>query len=88
MRQAKFTESQICNILKQQESGMKVSDICREHGIAESTFYKWRKQYAGMDATLIKQMKELKEENARLKRMFADAKMDNEIMKEALEKKW
>lgn len=86
MRKSKFTESEIFNILKQAEAGISVVDICREHGIGNATFYKWRSKYGGMDASMMKRLKELEGENARLKRMFANSQMDNEILKETLKK--
>ncbi len=86
MKKSKFTESQIFNILKQAESGISVVDICREHGIGNATFYKWRAKYGGMDASMMKRLKELEDENQRLKRMYANAAMDNEILKETLKK--
>ena len=88
MRKSKFTESQICGILKEAEDGLAVVDICRNHGISSATFYKWRSKYGGMDASLVKRMKELEAENARLKKMYAEAQMGTEILKEALAKKW
>lgn len=86
MKKSKFTESQIFNILKEAECGMSVIDICREHGIGNATFYKWRAKYGGMDTSMMKRLKELEEENGRLKRMFANSQMDNEILKETLKK--
>lgn len=86
MKKSKFTESQIFNILKQAESGISVVDICREHGIGNATFYKWRAKYGGMDASMMKRLKELEDENQRLKRMYANSAMDNEILKETLKK--
>lgn len=86
MKKSKFTESEIFNILKQAEAGMSVVDICREHGIGNATFYKWRAKYGGMDASMMKRLKELEDENARLKRMFANSQMDNEILRETLKK--
>ena len=86
MKKSKFTESQIFNVLKQAESGISVVDICREHGIGNATFYKWRAKYGGMDTSMMKRLKELEDENARLKRMFANSQMDNEILKETLKK--
>lgn len=88
MKKSKFTESQIFNILKQAESGVKVPDLCREHGISHGTFYKWRAKFSGMDVSLMKRMRELEEENARLKRMYANVQMDKEVLTEALEKKF
>ncbi len=86
MKKSKFSESQIFNILKQAESGISVVDICHEHGIGNATFYKWRAKYGGMDTSMMKRLKELEDENARLKRMFANSQMDNEILKETLKK--
>lgn len=86
MKKSKFTESQIFSILKQAESGVPVVDICREHSIGNATFYKWRAKFGGMDASMMKRLKELEDENSRLKRMFANSQMDNEILKETLKK--
>ena len=86
MKRSKFTESQIFNILKESETGISVVDICRKHGIGNATFYKWRAKYGGMDASMMKRLKELEDENQRLKRMYANAAMDNEILKETLKK--
>jgi putative transposase len=86
MKKSKFTESQIFNILKEAEGGISVIDICRQHGIGNATFYKWRAKYGGMDASMMKRLKELEEENQRLKHMYANAAMDNEILKETLKK--
>lgn len=86
MKKSKFTETEIFNILKQAENGMSVIDICREHGIGNATFYKWRAKYGGMDASMMKRLKELEDENSRLKRMFANSQMDNEILRETLKK--
>ncbi len=88
MKKSKFTDSQIMAILKQNEAGIKVPDLCREHGISSATFYKWRSKFGGMDASMISRLKELEAENARLKKMYAEAKMDSELLKEVLQKKW
>lgn len=88
MKKSKFSESEIFNMLKQAESGLAVVDICREHGISAATFYKWKAKYGGMDASMMKRLRELEEENHRLKRMYANAQMDNEVLKEALTKKF
>ena len=88
MKKSRYTESQIMAILKQAEAGTSAPDICREHGISLSAFYKWRSKYGGMDASLIKRMKELEDENRRLKKMYAEEKLIGEIAREALEKKW
>ena len=88
MRTSKFSESQIVAILKQQEGGLKVADICREHGISAATFYKWRSKYGGMDASMLKRIKELEAENTRIKKMYADSQMEILVIQEALTKKW
>lgn len=88
MKKSRFTESQIVKIIKEQEEGRKTSDLCREHGISEATFYVWRKKYSGMDASQLKKLKELEIENARLKRMYADLSLDHTLLKEVLEKKF
>lgn len=88
MRTSKFSETQIVSILKQQDAGLKVADICREHGISQACFYKWRSKYGGMDASMLKRVKELEQENARLKKMYAEVQLDAEVLKEALAKKW
>jgi putative transposase len=74
--------------LKRQEAGMKVADICREMGISQPTFYNWKSKYGGMQASDIKRLKELEEENARLKKMYAELSLDHTIIKEVLSKKW
>ena len=88
MKTSKFSETQIVSILKQKEAGVSVAEICREHGISSATFYKWRSKYGGMDASMLKRVKELEAENARLKKMYADAQLETHAMKEALAKKW
>ncbi len=75
-------------ILKQGESDVPVSTLCREHGMSSATYYKWRTKFGGMDANLISRLKELERENARLKRMYTDALLDADILKEAMAKKW
>lgn len=88
MKKSRFSDSQIIAILNQSESGTPVPDLCREHGISSATFYKWRARYGGMDASLMARLKELEDENRRLKKMYAEEKLKAEIVKEALEKKW
>lgn len=88
MKTARFTESQIVAILKQQDSGQTVAQITREHGISEATFYNWRAKYGGMQISEVKRLKELEDENRRLKKMYAELSLQNEIIKEALSKKW
>ena len=88
MKKSRYTDSQIISILKQNESGASVADLCREHGMSQASFYKWRSKYGGMDASLMKRMKELETENTRLKRMYAEERLKCEIAREAIEKKW
>lgn len=88
MRKSKFTEHQIVSMLKQHEAGAKVADICREHGISNATFYQWKAKYGGMDASQLKLVKELQEENGRLKRMYAELSMMHDSLKQVVEKKW
>jgi putative transposase len=88
MKTSRFTESQIIAILKQAEAGTPVPELCREHGMSNASFYKWRSKYGGMDAALMTRMKELEVENARLKKMYAEEKLKAEVVREALEKKW
>ncbi len=87
MKQNRFTESQIVSILKQQEAGAKVIDICREHGISDATFYNWKAKYGGMATSQLKRLKGLEEENARLKRMYADLSLVHHALKDAVEEK-
>jgi len=88
MKRSKFSDSQIMSILKQAEGGTPVPELCREHGISNATFYKWRAKYGGMDASMMARLKELEDENRRLKKMYAEEKLNAEVVKEALEKKW
>ena len=88
MRKSRFTDSQILAVLKQAESGVPVPELCREHGISSATFYKWRSKFGGMDASMMARLKELEDENRRLKKMYAEERLKAEILKEAIEKKW
>lgn len=87
MKKSKFSEAEIFKILKAQESGMKVVDISRQYKISAATFYGWRSKYGGMDLPMMKQLKELEEENRRLKKMYAEVCMDKEVLQEIIEKK-
>lgn len=87
MKKTKFTETQIVSILKQQEAGIPTKEICRQNGISEATFYNWKSRYGGMEASDVKRLKDLEEENSRLKKMFADLSLDNQILKEIFTKK-
>jgi len=88
MKKVRFTETQIISILKKQEAGISIRDIAREHGISEATFYNWKAKYGGMEANEIKRMKELEEENARLKRIVANQMLEIDAIKHVLEKKF
>ena len=87
MKTSRYTEAQILAILRQAEGGMPVAQLCREHGMSNASFYKWRAKYGGMDASMIAQTKAIEDENRRLKKMFAELSMQNELLKEALGKK-
>ena len=87
MKTSRYTDSQILGILKQAEAGTPVPELCREHGMSSATFYKWRAKFGGMDASLMRRMKELEAENRRLKKMYAEERLMSEIRKEALEGK-
>jgi putative transposase len=87
MKKSRFTDPQIMSVLKQAEGGMAVPALCREHGISAATFYKWRSKFGGMDASMMAEMKTIADENRRLKKMFAELSMQNELLKEALGKK-
>ena len=86
MKTSRYSDSQILAILKQAESGTPVPALCREHGMSNASFYKWRSKFGGMDASLMKRMKELEDENRRLKKMFAEERLKAEIVQEALAK--
>ncbi|SBS31052.1 Transposase [Marinomonas spartinae] len=87
MKKSRYTDSQIMAILKQAEAGTPVPELCREHGMSAASFYKWRVKYGGMDASLMARMKELEEENRRLKKMYAEERLlKAEIIQEAMEK--
>lgn len=87
MKKSRFNESQIISILNQQDQGMKVCDICREHGISDATFYNWKAKYGGLSLSELKRLKELERENARLKKMYADLSLVYHALKDAVEKK-
>jgi len=86
MKTARFSDAQIMGILRQAESGVPVSELCREHGMSSASFYKWRSKYGGMDASMVSEMKAMADENRRLKRMYAEMSMQNDLLKEALGK--
>lgn len=84
----RFTEEQIIRVLKQAESGAKTAELCRTHGISEATFYNWKAKFGGMDVSDAKRLKQLESENAKLKRLLADAELDKLMMKDLLSKNW
>ena len=88
MKRSRFTEEQIIGILREQEAGVPVADLCRKHGISSPTFYKWKAKYGGLDVSEARRLKALEDENAKLKRMLADAMLDNVALKDLLGKKW
>jgi putative transposase len=87
MKTGRYSDAQIMGILKQGESGVPISELCREHGMSNASFYKWRVKYGGMDASMVSQMKAMEAENRRLKRMYAEMSMQNDLLKEDLGKK-
>ena len=88
MKKTRISESQIVAAIKQHESGKSTADICRELGVHQATFYNWKKKYSGMDSQELRRLKELEEENRRLKHMYADLALDNKILKDVLSKKF
>ena len=87
MRKSRFKEEQIVSILKQIEGGRLVKEVCREHGISETTYYNWKSKYGGMEISDIKRLKELEQENRKLKQMFAELSLENRALKDVIEKK-
>jgi len=87
MKKSRFTESQIVAILKEVESGLKVDPVCRSHGISSATYYNWKSKYGGMEASDVKRLKALEEENSRLKKMYANLSLEHETVKELIVKK-
>ena len=88
MKKSRYSDSQIIAIIKQAEAGTPVPELCREHGMSSASFYKWRSKYGGMDASMITRLKELEDENRRLKKMYAEERLKAEIIQEAMAKKW
>jgi putative transposase len=87
MKTSRFSDAQIMAILRQAEDGVPVAQLCREHGMSDASFYKWRAKFGGMDASMVAQMKSMEDENRRLKKMYAELSMQNDLLKEALGKK-
>jgi putative transposase len=88
MKRKRFLEEQIIAVLKEHEAGMKTGDLARKHGISEATLYNWKAKYGGMDVSDAKRLKALEDENGKLKKLLADAMLDNSALKELLSKKW
>lgn len=88
MKKSRFTEEQIIGVLQEQESGMATADVCRKHGISSASFYKWKAKYGGLDVSDARRLKALEDENAKLKKLLAEAMLDNAILKDVTAKKW
>jgi len=88
MKRKRFTEEQIIGILKEHEAGSRTADLCRKHGISEATFYNWKNKFGGMDVSEARRLKQLQDENGKLKKLLADAMLDNAALKDLLSKKW
>ena len=88
MKGSRFSEEQIIGMLREQEGGSKPADVCRKHGVSEATFYKWKAKFGGMEVSEARRLRQLEEENTRLKRLLADAMLDNAVLKDIAAKKW
>jgi putative transposase len=88
MKKSRFSETQIIAILKEADSGMLVKDVCRKHGISDATYYRWKSKYGGMEVSEAKRLRELEAENAKLKKLLAEAELDKAMLKDVLSKKW
>jgi putative transposase len=88
MKRSRFSEEQIIGILKEHEAGVSVADLCRKHGVSDASIYKWKAKFGGLEVSEAKRLRALEDENAKLKRMLADAMLDNVALKDLLGKKW
>ena len=87
MKQGKYSEQQIVRILKEADAGVKIGDLCRKYGFSDATYYNWKAKYGGMEASDLKRLKEIEEENRRLKQMYADLSLEHKVLKDIVEKK-
>jgi putative transposase len=88
MKRRRFTEEQIIAVLREQEAGTKTAEVCRKHGVSQATFYKWKAKYGGLEVSEARRLRALEDENARLKRLLAEAMLDNAMLREVAARKW
>ena len=88
MKRTRFTEEQIIAVLRDQEAGAKTADVCRKHGVSQATFYKWKSKYGGLEVSEARRLKTLEDENARLKKLLAEAMLDNAMLRDVAARKW